>query len=143
MVTDFLWVALGLLRLLPPPPRPSLICSPRGFSTLGFLEKCTWVLPSSPSVTASFLSVALPQWGQKALVMMLVVLQGNQTELHGPRVQVLASGGPDSPEAGVASQDVAPGLPDQHPVDRQHVEPDLDQHVLERTSWSDPHGTVP
>jgi len=110
-----------------------LTLSPRGFRTLGFLEKWTWVLPSSPSVTASFFSVALPQWGQKALVMMLVVLQGEpQTELVVLGVQVLASGGLDSPEAGVASQDVVPGLPDQHPVDGQHVEPDLDEDVLER-----------
>jgi len=32
----------------------------------------------------------------------------------------------------VAAQDVAPGLADQHPVHRQHVEAHLQQHVLQR-----------
>lgn len=53
-----------------------LTLSPRGFSTLGLREKCMWRLPSSLTLTATFLRVLLPQWGQNTLVMSEVVLQG-------------------------------------------------------------------
>lgn len=40
------------------------------------------------------------------------------------------------PETAVAAQDVAPGLPDQHAVHRQHVQPHLKQNILQPTSSS-------
>lgn len=39
-----------------------------------------------------------------------------------------------SPETAVAAQDVAPGLPDQHAVHRQHMQPHLKQNILQPTS---------
>lgn len=43
----------------------------------------------------------------------------------------------DSLKAGVAPEDVVPGLFDEHPIQRQNVEPNLDQNVLERSRAAD------
>lgn len=43
---------------------------------MGLREKCMWRLPSSLMLTATFLRVLLPQWGQNTLVMSEVVLRG-------------------------------------------------------------------
>lgn len=57
-------------------PRAELLTRrPRGFKTLGFREKCMWMVPSSSTLTATFLSVLFPQWGQKSRVISDVVLE--------------------------------------------------------------------
>lgn len=43
---------------------------------MGLREKCMWRVPSSLTLTATFLRVLLPQWGQNTLVMSEVVLRG-------------------------------------------------------------------
>lgn len=100
-----------------------------------------WRLPSSLTLTATFFRVLLPQWGQKTLVMSEVVLQDRDRAggycrsriLHSaPRRGQRRSTHTRSLEAAVAAQDVAPGLADQPPVHRQHVEAHLQQHVLQR-----------
>lgn len=62
------------------------------------------------------------------------LLQGEgECSARGPWVQMMSY----ALEAAVAAQDVAPGLTDQHAVHCQHVQPHLQQDVLQPTSYTE------